>query len=338
MEWYKKFEFGLFGIGACWDRSVVKDLFRVALPLGFGSLLAYAEWEILTVFAAILGPAEAATWAVMGYVWGVFESTTEAVGDAAEVRVAYQLGKGRPAMAKLAGYKSMFLGLILSIVMSVIFTCLINVLPRVLTQDETIQDMLAELFPLVALGNVTMSMGMVCWAVVGAQGRYHLSTSIAIACSFLVTVPIGAVVTSWMRIDLQGLTFAVVTGYTATAMLLTACIHMSDWEMLSNKIREQLSASDLSDSSDNDHASISPNSNPRNVYVLHGIQETVPMTPPIMNSDDDETSPSSNGEPESIVNPQDHVRKRDSRDGLGNHEVSLTSPTCVSSCRSDHLP
>ena len=38
--------------------SVLKDLFKTALPLAFGSLLAYTEWEILTIFAAILGPAE----------------------------------------------------------------------------------------------------------------------------------------------------------------------------------------------------------------------------------------------------------------------------------------
>ena len=37
---------------------MLKDLFKTALPLAFGSLLAYAEWEILTIFAAILGPAE----------------------------------------------------------------------------------------------------------------------------------------------------------------------------------------------------------------------------------------------------------------------------------------
>ena len=268
MGWSRRFEAGLFGKCAFRDVSVVKDLLRVAPPLGFGSLLAYAEWEILTVFAAILGPAEAATWAIMGYVWGVFESTTEAAGDAAEVRVAYQLGKGRPAMAKIAGYKSMFVAFILSIVMSVIFISLTNVLPPLLTHDETIKDLLVEMFPLVALGNVTMSMGMVCWAVVGAQGRYRLSTSIAIACSFVVTVPIGAVLTIWMRIDLQGLTFAVVTGYSVTALLLTACIRSSDWVMLSNKIQEQVSADD----GDNNSSSRST-SNSRIVYHVqdHGM-------------------------------------------------------------------
>ena len=80
-------------------------------------MLAYAEWELLTVFAAFLGPAEAAAWAALGFVWDVFESTTEAFGDAGEVRVSYQLGKGRPQLARLSSYKCMFMGLTMSIVM-----------------------------------------------------------------------------------------------------------------------------------------------------------------------------------------------------------------------------
>jgi uncharacterized membrane protein YciS (DUF1049 family) len=196
-------------------------------------------------------------------------------------------------MAKIAGYKSMFVAFILSIVVSIIFICLTNVLPPLLTHDETIQDLLVEMFPLVALGNVTMSMGMVCWAVVGAQGRYRLSTSIAIACSFVVTVPIGAVLTIWMRIDLQGLTFAVVTGYSVTALLLTVCIQLSDWVMLSNKIQEQVSAADLSDSSVKNSPSSSPANNLNNVcYDVQdhdGSQKSQVVVPsvPTYDSDDD---------------------------------------------------
>jgi hypothetical protein len=43
-----------------------------------------------------------------------------------------------------------------------------------------------------------------------------------------------------MRIDLQGLTFAVVMGYTITAMLLSLVILTSDWKMLSDKIEEEV--------------------------------------------------------------------------------------------------
>ena len=268
MGWVEKFEVGLIGSCAWFDREVLKDVFKVALPLAFGSVLAYAEWEILTFFAATLGPAEAATWSLMGFIWDLFESTTEAIGDASEIRVAYQLGKGRPAMAKLAGYKCILLGLIVSILITIVFISLTDVLPSLLTSDATMQAMLAEMFPLVALGNITMSMGMVCWTVIGAQGRYHLSTSVAMAMTFVVTIPLGAVLSIGMNINLQGLVFAVVTGCSLIAMVLFTLILMSDWEALSKKIQEQVSADDLSDSSGDDWScSSSRNSQHQAVYM-----------------------------------------------------------------------
>jgi MATE family multidrug resistance protein len=279
MEWFSEFEKGLFGSCAWADKSVMKDVSRVALPLAFGSLLAYAEWEILIIFAAFLGPAEVATWAIMGFVWDVFESTTEAVCDASEIRVAYHLGKGRPSAAKLAGFKSMFFGAIFSIMMAIVFISLTDVLPSLLTLDVTIQNMLAELFPLVALGNITMSMGMVCWSIIGGQGRYHLSTLIALSCSFAVTIPIGAVVTIWMRIDLQGLAFAVVTGYIVTAMVLSACINISDWEMLSKRIQERVSADDDEDSSTSSSGSmIETQELPRRNRLSYDVRNILDVT------------------------------------------------------------
>jgi Na+-driven multidrug efflux pump len=171
--------------------SVAKDVFDAALPCAFNKLCEESEWEVMTIFASMSGPAEAATWATMGFIWNVFEATTEAIGNACEMRVAYQLGKGRPDMAKLAGYKTMFLALVTSIWGSAIFTSLNSVLPSLLTKDATIQRMLLDLFPLLALSNVSMGFGMVAWTAVGGQGRNSLATKIAIACSFLVTCPIA---------------------------------------------------------------------------------------------------------------------------------------------------
>ncbi|KAL7533831.1 hypothetical protein ACHAWF_004665, partial [Thalassiosira exigua] len=260
MGWLMPFELGLFGQLALRKKGVLKELTAVAIPLAFGSLLAEAEWEILTIFAAVLGPAEAAAWAMLGFIWDVFESTTEAIGDASEVRCSYQLGKGRPALAKLSAYKSVFLSFVLAILVTTIFLSISSRLPAWLTQDATIQSILAELFPLMALGNITMNCGMVCWALIGAQGRYRLATSVAIGCSFLITVPLGAMLTIWLRIDLQGLTFAVVVGYTFTAMLLSMFLLMSDWEGLSKEIQERMAVEESDDDEDDSSSSSSSSS------------------------------------------------------------------------------
>ena len=159
-ELTRPYQYGMIGELSLRNKDVMKVLMNTGLPLAMGGLLAYAEWEVLTIFAAVLGPAEAATWAILGFVWDVFESTTEAIGDAAEVRCAYQLGKGRPQMAKRSAYKSMLLSIAVASIITIVFLCLDNHLPIWLTTDETIRVMLVELFPLMGLGNLTMTVGM----------------------------------------------------------------------------------------------------------------------------------------------------------------------------------
>jgi len=270
MGWLEQYEDGIFRSLAFRNREAVREYLKTAFPLAIGSLLSYAEWEILTVFAAVLGPAEAATWAVLGYVWDVFESTTGALGSAGEVRCSYQLGQGKPQLAKLSSYKSMFMALVVSLVSTSIFYALSNVLPAFLTSDETIQDMLIVLFPLVGLGNVMMSVGMVCWSLIGAQLRYRQATVIATATSLGITVPLGAIFTVALNYDLKGLTFSVVVGYIMTAMIMTTMLLISDWEKLSETIREKVLAEEEKEDDDGDA--------PANSDKDCGVQDTESQT------------------------------------------------------------
>lgn len=216
--------------------------------------------------------------AMLGFLWDVFESTTESIGDAGEVRCAYQLGKGRPKLAELSSYKSMLIGLLTALSVTAVFLGLRDYLPYWLTQDTTIQGMLAELFPLMALGNIAMTTGMVCWALIGSQGRYRLATSVAFACSGLITIPIAAIVTIWLRIDLQGMTFAVVVGYTVTATLLSTFLLASDWERLSRQIMEVVATEEADDGSESSSSSSSSSSS-----TCCSVKEGVEM-PPSANS------------------------------------------------------
>jgi hypothetical protein len=145
--------------------------------------------------------------------------------------------------------------------------------------------MLAQMFPLAALGNATMATGMVCWAIVGAQGRYHISTMIATACAFLITIPLGCIFTVKMRLDLEGVTFAVVIGYTVTGFILSLLILWSDWEMLSKRIQEQVSADDLSDSTDVD------STENQQVPVIKSSSSRIKFPVSIQTTDDDPPAP-----------------------------------------------
>ena len=109
--------------------------------------------------------------------------------------------------------------------------------------------------------NITMNMGMVAWALIGSQGRYRLATSIALACSWLITIPLAAVVTYGLNIDLRGLTFSIIVGYAVTASLLSVVLIFSDWETIAQKLFDLHAITgevDSSDSDSDDDDSVSP--------------------------------------------------------------------------------
>ena len=75
--WLRPFAKGIFASLAFKNRIAVKQVVKTASPLAFGSILIHGEWEVLTVFAAYLGPAEVTAWAILGNLWDIFESSNE---------------------------------------------------------------------------------------------------------------------------------------------------------------------------------------------------------------------------------------------------------------------
>lgn len=61
MGWLRKYDFSVSWDAFFSSSGASKQLIKTAIPLSFGNLVAYGEWELLTIFAAILGPAEVAT-------------------------------------------------------------------------------------------------------------------------------------------------------------------------------------------------------------------------------------------------------------------------------------
>jgi Na+-driven multidrug efflux pump len=198
-------------------------------------------------------------------------------------------------MAKTSAHKSMLFSVIVSLVISAIYVCLSDKLPGWLTSDETIQGMLAELIPLIALGNITLTVGMgKCSEIIMSNDlrqliphivsfnnqsvlgyhwitskvcntachfispnclfvadlamssciRYKLATSISLATSLLITIPLGLVMTLW-HINLQGLVFSILMGYIACAWIMLIVIRVSDWDALSKDIVERVAKGDL---------------------------------------------------------------------------------------------
>ena len=101
------------------------------------------QWEVLTIFASAMGPAEVAAWGMLGLIWDTFERITAGFADAAEVRIGFRMGAGQPQSAKIAAFKSMYMALVVSLFSTTVLYIFAGNLPRWMTPDPTLQKMVS---------------------------------------------------------------------------------------------------------------------------------------------------------------------------------------------------
>jgi Na+-driven multidrug efflux pump len=164
---------------------------------------------------------------------------SDGVADAAEVRCALHLVSNQPELARLSAYKSLFVGLVSSVFATSILYMVGDELASLITPDTTIQRLMIEIFPLIGMGHIVLTTGIISWALVGAQGRYNQATVVQFICNWGVTIPLGAIFTYGLRIDLQGLTSAFVLGLALSGASNTYILIRSQWQRLATIISEE---------------------------------------------------------------------------------------------------
>jgi MATE family multidrug resistance protein len=193
---------------------------------------------MLLLFVSHLGPAEVAAWSILGVIWKVLETSTEGIGEAAAIRVAYHLGHNNPAMAERASFKAIFIAAIQSLFVTAILFMFGKNIIRWLTTDATLQNMLNDTISLLGLGNVVMTYSMVMWSSVGSQGRYRLATLVILVSRWLVTIPYAAVMVYAFKLDLSSLMGSVIVGFATAGLSLAYVLLRSDWERLATILQE----------------------------------------------------------------------------------------------------
>jgi len=242
--WLDPFWEGMVKSVAFRNTEAVKNVLKTAIPLSLGYILEYGEWEALTFFAAILGPAEVAAWGILESIWDLFEASTYGIASAGSIQLALHLGRGDIEACKRSTGKTLFISSVLSILITAVYFIVGDAFPALFTDDETLLRILNATIPIVGLGKIFMNFGMISWSLVGAQGRYRLSTTVSAIMSFFVTLPLSALSCVIFRFSLDGLVGAIVVGYSTTGLILSYALLRSDWDSISETIQEMNNAED----------------------------------------------------------------------------------------------
>lgn len=271
--WLDPFWEGMVKSVAFRNTDAVKNVLKTAIPLSLGYILEYGEWEALTFFAAVLGPAEGklivsfqlssfllihylkntvidmhsviftvAAWGILESIWDLFEASTYGIASAGSIQLALHLGRGDIEACKRSTGKTLFVSSVLSILITAVYFIVGDAFPALFTDDETLLRILNATIPIVGLGKIFMNFGMISWSLVGAQGRYRYSTTVSAIMSFFVTLPLSALSCVVFRFSLDGLVGAIVVGYSTTGLILSYALLRSDWDTISETIQEMNNA------------------------------------------------------------------------------------------------
>jgi Na+-driven multidrug efflux pump len=191
------------------------------------------------------------------------------------------MGAGKPYKAKRAGFKAIFLAFTISIFVASFLYMLATPIVRLVTPDVTLQYMLFNALPLVGISQIGLATSTICWAVMGAQGRYQLATGIAIIGSWIVTIPLAILSIRTLKWNLQGPVAALVIGYTVSGAIQIAFVWTSDWQKLSDQVVEDNGSDCSSASSSSDSDSESLNVVEEEGVVFHDTVGSTSSAPPV---------------------------------------------------------
>lgn len=164
---------------------------------------------------------------------------SDGIADASEVRCGVHLVSNQPEVARLSAYKSLFLGFTSAVLISSILFMTGEEVVHLLTPDPTLQRMIIELLPLIGLGHVVMTTGIISWALAGAQGRYRQATIVQYICNWGVTIPLSCIFSFGLQIDLQGLASAFVLGLALSGAANTYILIRSRWKRIAAIVSEE---------------------------------------------------------------------------------------------------
>lgn len=139
-------------------------------------------------------------------------------------------------LAKASAYKGMYLAVVISVYGTAVLFLMSGHLPGWLTPDPTLQHMIFEALPLIGFGQILMSVGMVCWNILGAQGRVRLATLIEFISSWILVIPMASVLVFVYNYNLMGMVGPLVLGYTIGCVVIIYILFTSDWTELSDKV------------------------------------------------------------------------------------------------------
>lgn len=250
--WLKPYYRGIFSMTSLANIDARNAILSTAAPLILVSMSLDVEWRVLSLMIdKSLGPAEAAAWILLDYVWTLLETWTGTFAGAAEQIVTKYLYSGSLHQARATTNATLVFGFLYGCIESLILVLISDWLISILTLDETLTAIMRGLIPYLALGNPFVSLGSVAASLNESQGKYWVGLCFYWMSSLFITMPVAAILSFVIEVNAEGITAAVVMGYTTSGIAHVGLLVEADYEKIIEDWRDNEDSNGEEDAADN---------------------------------------------------------------------------------------
>ncbi|KAJ2811953.1 hypothetical protein H4S07_001731 [Coemansia furcata] len=219
-----------------WDMPSLKSLvsgqfLSLAIPAMVEACGEFMAFELMTLFAAYLGPTSLAAQAIAFNSMSMVYQLPHAIGGAAAVRVGRLLGQGNGAGAKYAANVLVVGGLVYSIFSTLFFAVFGRQWVALYTHDEDVLVIARELMTIVVLIEWTDATRGIIPGILRGMGRQRQAASINVASYYLGVLPLAMLAVIGFDKGILGLWIAFALGMTMLSGLYITAVIMTDWDL-----------------------------------------------------------------------------------------------------------
>lgn len=203
---------------------------KLALP---GMVMVVAEWlafEVLTLASGQFGTTYLAAQSVLVTLAATTFQLPFPISIAASTRVANLIGAKLVGAAKTSAYVAVVAAGLVAIFNFTLLSSLRYELPKLLTEDEEVIELVAQIMPLMAFMQIFDAMAAMAHGLLRGIGRQHFGGYANLLTYYVVALPISFGTAFALDWKLEGLWFGVTLGLALVAAVEYWYIYTSDWE------------------------------------------------------------------------------------------------------------
>ena len=143
---------------------------------------------------------------------------------------------GAVPTAKLAAYKGLWICFFWGVLVTTVFLIFADDIPGLLTKNPVLHQMVAKNIPVISVANMISGIGIMADQILDVQNRAVLATKIGLVVFLFVTLPLGALSSLVLDLNLEGLTASISIGAAAASALSLYATINSNWERISQDV------------------------------------------------------------------------------------------------------